>query len=111
MSEQVCKCCGQTLPPIEGIEVVMSRGLKQIVEIVRRAGKHGIHTERLFNKIYGADPNGGPEGGIKTLHVRVSQANRVLRRHGWEIRGEHTGNKGAYGQYILYQIGNADAHG
>lgn len=104
MTDQICKCCGQTLPALVGIEAVMSGGLKKIVETVRRAGRHGIQTERLFHVIYGDDPNGGPETGIKVLHVRISQANRILRQHGYEIRGEHTGNRGAYGRYILYSI-------
>lgn len=101
MTEQVCKCCGQALPPVEGLDFAMPKGMADLVNHVRRAGRWGISTDRLFDLLYSHDPNGGPETGIKVLHVRVNQANRLLREHGWQINGEHTGHRGVYGRYVL----------
>jgi hypothetical protein len=101
MTDQVCKCCGQALPPAEGFDFAMPKGMAELVSHVRRAGRWGITTDRLFGLLYAGDPNGGPDTGIKVLHVRVNQANRLLRQHGWQICGEHTGSRGVYGRYVL----------
>lgn len=104
MTDRLCKCCGQTLPVDIGIEVSLARGLKTIVEVVRKAGQHGISTDRLFNRIYGHDRDGGPLTGVKVLHVRISRINKTLRPQGWEIVGEHTGNSKIYGSYRLQPV-------
>lgn len=104
MTERICKCCGQALPPVEGFDFAMPKGMADLVNNVRRAGEWGIATDRLFDLLYADDPNGGPDTGIKVLHVRVSQANRILREHGWAIRGEHTGVRHAYGRYVLVRL-------
>lgn len=93
MREDICKCCGQTLPfPFE-VGLDLSKGQRDLIDAVYLAGAHGIHTDRLIHKIYGDDPNGGPDDARKTIHVRISQANKKLRERGWNItaRGDHQG--------------------
>lgn len=102
MSDRICKCCGQALPQIDGMDFPLPKGLAELVDLVRRAGKWGISTDRLFNLLYSHRPDGGPQ--TKTLHVRVSQANKLLRQHGWAIRGEHSGQRYVYGRYVLVKL-------
>jgi len=108
MNDRTCKCCGQTLP-LSALDIPMADGQKKLVEAVRRAGKHGIATDRLFDVLYGDDIDGGPQSGVKTLHVRVCTVNRLLRKHGYRISGNHTGSRHAYGRYILYRDEVQDA--
>ena len=82
---KTCAACGQTLPS-ELPGVALSAEQRRIVDRVRRAGPHGIHPEDLFDFIYRDDPDGGPETGIKTLHVRVMFINRKLKSIGKVIR-------------------------
>ncbi len=90
---KVCECCGQTLPPAFDLGVKMGPGLRKIVETLHKAGPHGMPSDRLFNAIYDHRADGGPESGIKVLHVRISQLNKRLRTAGYNIRGEHTGSE------------------
>lgn len=99
MSE-VCKCCGQTLPEKINLGIKLCPGYQIIIDAIVKAGKRGIRSDRLFNYIYSGTRNGGPDTGIKTLHVRISFLNRRLRKAGYEIVGEHTGSQHS-GHYRL----------
>jgi hypothetical protein len=96
MSE-VCKCCGQTLPKKVNLGIKLCPGHQQMVETIVKAGKHGIRSDRLFDSLY-SGPDGGPDTGMKVLHVRISLLNKRLRKAGYEIVGERTGsaNPGHY---------------
>lgn len=107
MGDILCKCCGQTLPAIEGVEIVLSAGLRNLVQTVRLAGPHGIDTNRLFDKLYDGDLDGGPLSGHKALHVRVHQVNKRLRPHGWRIVGNRTDSETGYGRYKLLRLAEA----
>jgi hypothetical protein len=81
----VCPCCGArsiprglVLPPIK----------RRIFDAVQR--RPGIGAEALRDRIWAADPNGGPEDR-KVLHVHVHQLNRLLRPHGIRVRGSASG--------------------
>jgi len=89
---------------MRGFDFVLPHRHQQIVETVRRAGRHGISTDRLFDAIYGDDMDGGPSSGTKVLHVHISRLNKTLERHGWWIGGENTGTRHAYGRYTLMRI-------
>src|SRR5262249_56353270 len=69
----VCPCCGArsiprglVLPPIK----------RRIFDAVQR--RPGIGAEALRDRIWAADPNGGPESP-KGLHAHLPQLNRLLR--------------------------------
>ncbi len=49
----------------------------RIYEIVKKAGKNGIHSERLFGLLYGHDPGGGPD--FKSMAVIICHLNKKLR--------------------------------
>lgn len=82
----------------------LSRGDQAIVEAVRKAGEHGIASDRLFEKLYSDDPDGGPETGIKSLHTRICVLNKKLRVTSYRVRGEKTGGHRANGQYFLIKL-------
>ena len=83
----------------------MKQSVMDLIEHIYMAGEHGISTDRLFFKIYGKDPDGGPNDGAKVLHVRISQINRKLRKFGWEISNSSRGGEaGIYGRYSLKKI-------
>lgn len=100
MSDNICKCCGQTMPLPFDIELDLSKGMRELLDAVHTAGPYGISTDRLVAKLYDADPNGGPVDARKSVHVRVWQLNQKLRGCGWVIdgRGEH------YGLYVLTRL-------
>ena len=86
MSEQVCACCGQTLPPARPKDLRLSAGYALIFDRVHRAGKHGVNQQVLFDWVYGSNPNGGPDSGMVVLRTRICYLNKKLRQHGLEIR-------------------------
>jgi hypothetical protein len=69
----------------------LKRYQKQIFEAVQKAGKNGIHSERLFDFLYGHDPNGGPD--FKTLAAIVACLNRKLKPHGVKIFAGRGGDR------------------
>lgn len=102
-----CPACGQTLPVVRPYGLQIGTRKQRILEIVQKAGPHGIKTTALFERVYGQDQEGGPLGGNKTLHVHVNQLNKLLRRHHKVIRGERCGGTGQYrdcGSYTLRDL-------
>ena len=100
ITDEICKCCGQTLPPTVFHNIKMPKGSMQILEMVAKAGPHGMSSERLFNMLYAHRRDGGPETGMKCLHVRISHLNKKIRPHGFEVRATHPGWH-AFGDYRL----------
>lgn len=92
-----CPCCGQTLPPDlpKGLKL---RGRKlEVFNMVRRAGQYGITADRIFDRLYELDPNGGPDKGLKIISVFVCYLNKRLRPFGMRVRAEPNGGRGGVG--------------
>lgn len=101
MSE-VCKCCGQTLPPPLP-DLKLPAGYQIIVSEIHKAGKRGIRSDRLFNAVY-RGPDGGPDGGQHVLTVRIWFLNkRHLKKAGLKIVGERT-SSGQPGHYRIVDV-------
>lgn len=95
-----CTTCGQTLPE-KWTFAAQFRGIKQQILIeVHKAGKHGIRSDVLFDRIYKTDPDGGPLTGVKILAVHVSQMNRTLKPQGWYLHSLNRGRCG-FGHYVV----------
>lgn len=92
------------MPPDDFPDIRFTERQRKIVTAVLRAGKHGIATDRLFNSVWDDLLNGGPETGHKVLHVHISAINKQLRPRGWQLSGEHTGTRHAYGRYVLAKM-------
>lgn len=99
----ICKCCGQTLPPNPPLGCKLRGKQARIVELVFRAGPHGIKSDQLFELLHENDPNGGPETGIKVLHVQVNQVNKKLKPYGHKIKATSRGEGGPC-EYVLVEI-------
>lgn len=100
MTEQTCKCCGQTLPQPLAIETLKGRQ-RQLVDAVWKSGQHGIDFNQLLHVAYGDDPEGGPLWASTSLRVRLRYINKNhLIPHGYMIKSSHTGG-GAFGRYRI----------
>lgn len=99
-----CSVCGQEIRSDIDLGIRLSEGNKAIVNAVYKAGKHGLLSNRLFDKLYADDIDGGPLSGIKAMHTRICLLNRKIEKVGWCIRGEHTGNSHAYGRYFFQKF-------
>lgn len=87
MVNPTCPCCGQTAAPTDQYGLYFTSTQALILRAVQRAGKHGIHSESLFTKVYGNRIDGGPDSGIKVIHVHVAHLNGKLAAVGKRIRG------------------------
>lgn len=85
MSEQVCKCCGQTLPTPYPKGVRLPKVQLAIFEAIRKAGKYGITRERVREVVYADDPDGGPEFD-NVISVHVNRINKALSPAGLKIQ-------------------------
>ncbi len=89
MTDQICACCGQTLPPARPKGLQLPAGYAVIFDRVHRAGKYGVSQVDLFDYVYGLTPNGGPDSGIVSLRARICALNkRYLKKHGLRIRAK-----------------------
>jgi hypothetical protein len=100
-----CPTCGQTFPPPFKMNWRAKRSVMLLIEAVYRAGPNGITSDKLYEKLYGDDPEGGPVSGIRSLHVRICHTNRRLREEGWLIVNcKGKGFAGVYGAYTLRKL-------
>jgi hypothetical protein len=104
----LCPTCGHPIRdwlhlrsvPLPGEDFpVLKRHQKTIFETVKRAGDNGIPAGRLFDILYGADPNGGPD--FNTLSAIISHLNRKLKPHGVKVFA----GRGSAGVYRLVKTG------
>lgn len=109
-SGKECPCCKQTLPDVHPLGVKLTAFQSDMVKFIRRAGPHGIDTPRLFDLLYGDDPDGGPAVGLKAVKALAYYTNRRLAAVGKEIRSTGAGVKrGTYGRYVFRDKG--ERHG
>lgn len=97
-TNEVCPCCGQTLPsPIQhylGKEQVTPQQLR-ILNLIVAAGQHGIETEALLERLYG-----GKEIDTEMPRVQIHHLNAKLKLNGYKIRSFGWG-RGGRGRYRL----------
>ncbi len=78
-----CPTCGQTLPgPVPLVPVTGNRA--RLLQIVQKAGKHGITGTTLFDRLYRGVRNGGPDSR-NILSVMVCAINKQLVKIGKHI--------------------------
>lgn len=100
-----CPTCGQTLPPDRTRWAYMFRGRSaKIVEIMQKVGSEGIFSDALFERVYGDDPDGGPDGGVKSMSCLIAAINRRLKTVGKRIRATSRG-RGGYHPYVMQDVG------
>lgn len=103
---QLCRCCGQTLPPPRPESLALPPGYSIIFDRVHRAGKYGIWQRELFEHVYGNTPNGGPDSGASSLRTRIFYLNkRYLLKHGMRIRAKSGRGSTGYVLQFLTEMG------
>jgi hypothetical protein len=93
----VCKCCGQILPPKIKLPAAVSQRIYDFV------AKHpeGVDTARIVDHVYADRLDGGPEWSNNTVHTLICKLNhKYLAAHGLRIKGR--GGPGS--TYTLQQI-------
>lgn len=98
-----CPACGQEIRNDIDLGISLSAGNRTIVNEVYKAGKNGILSDRLFDRLYADDPDGGPSTGMKSLHTRICLLNRKIELIGWCVRGENTGSR-INGRYFFQKF-------
>ena len=88
-----CPTCGQTMPPKTGLPsgVALTKTEGKLFEIIRRAGKHGIASDTLCERLYADNPDGGPVTARHVVYVLVNKVNGKIRDHGVAIRSQTHG--------------------
>lgn len=98
MTPRICECCGQALPRdflLVDSEILLRGNQRVIWEAVLKAGKYGIDRDRLFQLLYGHDPDGGPESR-NILAVTVSVINRKIKKLGKRIEAPRGPGESTY---------------
>lgn len=98
-----CKHCGQTLlfaEPLKNIGLTPQQDI--IVEALRRAGKNGMSTDMVIEKMYGDCAGGGAETATNVLSVQKRLMRDKLKAAGYQIQMESRGR--APGIYRLMPL-------
>lgn len=96
---KTCPHCGQIIPEkhARNFPVIHLVGnQKKIVDLIFRAGKNGIPSDALFERLYLNDAEGGPLTGRKILAVMVWHLNKKLKPLGYKIGSSGQGVPGIY---------------
>ena len=81
----ICPCCNQPttgVDPLKAHTVFTPTELK-IIKALPRAGV--IATEDLIDRVYGDDPDGGPEWANHAIYNNLSRIRKKLRPLGYDI--------------------------
>jgi hypothetical protein len=76
---------------------------RKMIERVHRAGTEGICSTDLFDYMYGDDPNGGPDHGVKAMASFICNLNKKIKKDGRRLRAPKGGMK-LPGNYVLEQL-------
>jgi hypothetical protein len=71
---------------------------RRVLELLTR--RTAVSTEQLCDLLWGDDPEGGPENGVKTVHVYLCHIRAYLKPHGifvFTLDCEHFGALSRYG--------------
>lgn len=99
-----CPRCGQTLPPSGIAGLPPLPGMQQrVLDLLVKAGPHGISTDALVERVYAQDPDGGPQHATTCVRIAISRLRKLLRPLGKDItvsafggRSFGSGNCGIY---------------
>lgn len=80
---KVCQCCGHPVPEFDTLRG-LTPGQQKIFDALDNAGQRGLTRRQLFDRLYGDDPNGGPDS-IGVLNVQRAKMRDTLAAHGMQI--------------------------
>lgn len=82
---KTCPTCGQEIPP-ESPAHILSRMQRKVYDLLAKAGRYGLNSDQLFEKMYADDEGGGPLSGKKSMYVIVRMMNRRFVYGGFPYR-------------------------
>jgi hypothetical protein len=106
MSELCCPTCGHAVDavPMQALaDARLSPQQRIMVRALIEAFPRFVERDRLFDELYGFDPNGGPENIANAVAVRLFHIRKALRPLGWTIT-KSKGGTGIRGRYRLEKI-------
>ena len=83
--------------------IVLSPMQRKLIERVHRSGNEGICSTDLFEYMYGDDPNGGPDWGVKAMASFICQLNKKIKKDRYRVRAPKGGMR-MPGNYVLERI-------
>lgn len=91
MTEAVsCPCCGSPLaapPQAAALDTLqLGRSERELLGYYIESYPKAISTDRIVDRLWQLDPNGGPSEPRNGINVRVFNINRALRPLGWHLR-------------------------
>jgi len=92
---RTCECCGHPVPVYDALSK-LTPFQQRIFSALESAGQVGLSRAELFERVYGHDPNGGPDC-MNGLNVQRSKMAKALSKHGMKI----SSNKGHYARWKL----------
>lgn len=96
MKPEVCKCCGQVIPP--KMLFLNSPVKRRIYEFISKHPE-GVARSQILDYVYRDDPDGGPSWpGIISVHLRIMR--RVMAEMGITIHS----SKGPAARYTVRQL-------
>jgi len=84
-----CPCCGAQMsepPPKEALEAIeLGASEREVLSYYLDSYPRPLSTDRVIDRLWQLDPNGGPAGARNGITQRVWQINQRLRPLGWAI--------------------------
>ena len=73
-----------------------------IVDLLASAYPRAVSLERIYDELYGFDPNGGPDNPSGVVAVRITKLRRQIEPYGWTV--PYNRGLGGSGRYRLAPI-------
>lgn len=100
MTTPTCTHCGHPLHPSHYDKFsVLSLTERRVFDAIHKAGQAGATRSHVFGKVYGADPNGGPET-LNVICVHVKNINRKIGKLKLQIRS----TMGHHARYMVMSL-------
>lgn len=84
-----CPCCGGLMhspPPAEALDtLLLGKSERELLGYYVESYPRPLHTERVVNRLWQLDANGGPGDPRNGISQRVFNINRALRPLGWQV--------------------------
>lgn len=111
--EIACPCCSGHRPALRDLDVLIidlieDRGLSEnaqaVIEAVYLAGGRPAQTERIFDRMYEFDPDGGPSPARAYADLRAALAELALALYGTGLAVTHDRRTGCR---LMMDVGGA----
>lgn len=105
----LCPCCRRPLDDDQQVDVEhlreapLSKMQKKLLVALIDSHPRAVRTEVLIDRLWGDDPNGGPDNPPNVIRTMVTNMRKRLPDYGWTIPLSF-GGPGSYGSYRLEPV-------